>query len=133
MGSMGSRSYFGAKKDRPSRIKCGSSRHSHNDRVGTALGSTTYSEGSETLDINLAGDGRDHNNKDLAESAFSSSLIETSREEKIANVEWQFSQNVYSYRARDGNLEVLTIGEVKSRACCVLEMLDRDTFQNPGV
>jgi hypothetical protein len=37
----------------------------------------------------------DHNNRDLAESAFFSNfdLIGTGRDEQIANVEWQISQN----------------------------------------
>jgi hypothetical protein len=66
----------------------------------------------------------DHNNTDLAESAFFSNvdLIGTGRDEQIANVARQISQNfppenTWNFQGFED----------------LLEMLERDTFQNPGM
>jgi hypothetical protein len=73
----------------------------------------------------------DQNNRDLAESAFFSNfdLIGTYRDKQIANVEWQISQNFppeYTWNFQG-------FEDLRSDAAYVLEMLERDTFQNPGI
>jgi hypothetical protein len=56
-------------------------------------------------------------------------LIGTGRDEQIANVAWQISQNFpLEYTWNFQGFE-----DLRSGAACVLEMLDRDTFQNPGM
>ena len=73
----------------------------------------------------------DQNKRDLAESAFFSGveMIGISRDEQIANVEWQISQNFLSgYTWNFQGFE-----DLRSDAAYVLEMLERDTFQNPGM
>ena len=66
----------------------------------------------------------------LAESTFFSSLFGTSREEKIVNVEWPISQKVYSYPEK---WQSRGLDDLGGEAAYVLEMLDCDTFQNPGM
>jgi hypothetical protein len=73
----------------------------------------------------------DRKNIDLAESAFFSNvdLIGTGRDEQIANVAWQISYNFppeYTW-----NLQVFE--DLRRDAAHVSKMLDRDTFQNPGM
>jgi hypothetical protein len=73
----------------------------------------------------------DQNNRDLAESAFFSNvdLIGTGRDEQIANAAWQISQNFpLEYTWNFQGFE-----DLRSDAAYVLEILDRDTFQNPGM
>jgi hypothetical protein len=73
----------------------------------------------------------DQNNRDLAESAFFSNvdLIGTGRDEQIANVAWQISQNFpLEYTWKFQGFE-----DLRSDAAYVLEMLERDTFHNPGM
>ena len=81
----------------------------------------------------------DHqNNTDLAKSAFFSSfeIAGSSREEQIANVEWQISQSFPSRDSwnhqgfEDSRSEVFS---EPSDAAYVLEILERDSFENPGL
>jgi len=80
----------------------------------------------------------DQNNRDLAESAFFSNvdLIGTGRDEQIANVEWQISQSfpsgyTWNYQGfEDSRSEVFS---EPSDAAYVLEILERDPFENPGM
>ena len=80
----------------------------------------------------------DQNNRDLAESAFFSNvdLIGTGRDEQIANVEWQISQSfpsgyTWNYQGfEDLRSEVFS---EPSDAAYVLEILERDPFENPGM
>ena len=56
-------------------------------------------------------------------------MIGSSREEQIANVEWQISQifpsgDTWNYQGFEDS---------KSDAAYVLEILERDLFENPGV
>ena len=73
----------------------------------------------------------DENNRDLAESTFFSSfeMIGSSREEQIANVECQISRSfpsgdTWNYQGFEDS---------KSDAAYVLEILERDSFENPGM
>ena len=73
----------------------------------------------------------DQNNRDLAESTFFSNvdLIGTGRDEQIANVAWQISQNFppeYTWNFQG-------FEDLRSDAAYVLEMMERDTLHNPGM
>jgi hypothetical protein len=73
----------------------------------------------------------DQNNIDLAELAFFSNvdLIGTCRDEQIANAAWQISQNF----PPDDTWNFQGFEDLRSDAAYVLETLERDTFQNPGM
>jgi hypothetical protein len=73
----------------------------------------------------------DQNHRDLAESAFFSNvdLIETGRDEQIANVVWQLSYNF----PPDCTWNPQVFEDLRSDAAYVLEMMEHDMFHNPGI